>query len=106
SLESPLPPYKEIGEPEDAETSEAARWLKEVYQGDRMPQLTTRAIISGMCIGAVMSVSNLYVGLKTGWGLGVTITACIIAYAVFNALEGVIPAYRPETVHHRQNEQH
>ncbi|MBI5756980.1 MAG: OPT/YSL family transporter, partial [Planctomycetales bacterium] len=45
-------------------------------------------------IGGVMSISNLYVGLKTGWGLGVTITACIIAFAVFRFLQSVIPAYR------------
>ncbi len=41
-----------------------------------------------------MSVSNLYVGLKAGWTLGVTVTSCIIAYAVFKSLEAVIPAYR------------
>ncbi|MBM4022304.1 MAG: hypothetical protein FJ284_08705, partial [Planctomycetes bacterium] len=42
----------------------------------------------------VMSISNLYVGLKTGWGLGVTVTSCIIAYAVFSALERIVPAWR------------
>jgi putative OPT family oligopeptide transporter len=57
-------------------------------------QLTPRAVISGMLIGGVMSISNLYVGLKTGWGLGVTITSCIIAYAVFTFLERIVPAYR------------
>jgi uncharacterized oligopeptide transporter (OPT) family protein len=79
---------------ESPEDREAHRWLREVYQGDTVRQLSPRSIISGMLIGAVMSVSNLYVGLKTGWGLGVTITACIIAYAVFKALEAVIPRYR------------
>ncbi len=69
-------------------------WLENVYCGDKMPQLTLRAIVSGMLIGGLMSVSNLYVGLKTGWGLGVTVTSCIIAFAVFKALEAVIPAYR------------
>jgi uncharacterized oligopeptide transporter (OPT) family protein len=74
---------------------QAARdWLANVYQGDHARQLTVRSIVTGMIIGGVMSISNLYVGLKTGWGLGVTITACIIAYAVFKALEAVIPAYR------------
>ena len=69
-------------------------WLEQVYQGDQAVQLTPRAVVSGMLIGGLMSVSNLYVGLKTGWGLGVTITACIIAYAVFKFLEQVVPAYR------------
>lgn len=69
-------------------------WFKNVYQGDHVRQLSVRSIVTGMLIGGVMSVSNLYVGLKTGWGLGVTITASIIAYAVFQFLEQIIPAYR------------
>ncbi|MFM8734647.1 MAG: OPT family oligopeptide transporter [Pirellulales bacterium] len=69
-------------------------WLERVYAGDDAVQLSPRAVVSGMLIGGLMSVSNLYVGLKTGWGLGVTITACIIAYAVFKFLEQVVPAYR------------
>ena len=62
-------------------------WLDNVYAGDEAVQLTPRAVVTGMLIGGLMSVSNLYVGLKTGWGLGVTITSCIIAYAVFKLLE-------------------
>src|SRR5665213_2588520 len=71
----------------------ARKWLAEVYQGDSARQLSVRSIVTGMLIGGVMSISNLYVGLKTGWGLGVTITSCIIAYAVFKALE-VFPRFR------------
>jgi uncharacterized oligopeptide transporter (OPT) family protein len=78
------------------ELDPAHRWLVEVYQGDNARQLTPRAVVTGMIIGGVMSISNLYVGLKTGWGLGVTITACIIAFAVFKALEAVIPRYRDD----------
>ena len=73
---------------------DAEAWLRDVYQGDSVRQLSVRSVVSGMLIGSVMSVSNLYVGLKTGWGLGVTITACIIAFAVFRALEAVVPAYK------------
>src|SRR6478609_9819463 len=69
-------------------------WRAEVYRGDEVRQLSVRSIVSGMAIGAVMSISNLYVGLKTGWGLGVTITSCIIAFSVFKALEAIVPAYR------------
>lgn len=56
-------------------------WLKNVYQGDK-PQLTLRALLMGAALGGFMSLSNLYVGLKTGWGLGVAITACILAFAI------------------------
>jgi OPT family oligopeptide transporter len=64
-----------------------------VYQPN-VRQLSVRSIVTGMLIGGVMSISNLYVGLKTGWGLGVTITASIIAYAVFQFLERIVPAWR------------
>ncbi|NBW97452.1 MAG: OPT family oligopeptide transporter [Planctomycetia bacterium] len=81
--------------PPFASEHEAARWwLANVYAGDDAVQLSPRAVVTGMVIGGVMSVSNLYVGLKTGWGLGVTITACIIAFAVFRFLENVVPAWR------------
>lgn len=69
-------------------------WYRNVYQGDDARQLTVRSIVTGMLIGGVMSISNLYIGLKTGWGLGVTVTACIIAYSVFRALEAIVPYFR------------
>ena len=40
-------------------------WLETTYRGDREPQLTARAVIAGMLFGGLMSVSNLYVGLKS-----------------------------------------
>lgn len=80
--------------PDSPELDPSHEWFKNVYQGDHVRQLSVRSIVTGMLIGGVMSVSNLYVGLKTGWGLGVTITASIIAYAVFQALEQIIPAYK------------
>ncbi len=49
-------------------------------------QLTLRAVAFGMAIGAVMCLSNIYVFFKTGWSLGVTLTACILAFAVFKVL--------------------
>lgn len=64
------------------------RWLAEVYKGG-VKQLTVRAAISGMLIGMVMCLSNLYVVLKTGWSMGVTVTACILAWAVFQVMKSV-----------------
>ncbi len=60
-------------------------WLENIYQGGAR-QLTVRAVIAGMLIGMVMCLSNLYVILKTGWSMGVTITACILAFTFFNLL--------------------
>ena len=81
-------------DPSDDETRVAKEWLANVYVGDHVPQLTLRAVLTGMLLGGVMALSNLYVGMKTGWGLGVTITACILAYALFSALQGVFPSLR------------
>ncbi len=61
------------------------RWLAEVRVDDPR-QLTVRAVVVGMLIGAVMCLSNLYVFFKTGWSMGVTITAAILAFAVFQVL--------------------
>ncbi len=63
-------------------------WLENVYRGD-MPQLTIRSALSGMLIGGALSLTNLYVGMKTGWTLGVGITSVIIAFAMFKVLASV-----------------
>ncbi len=74
----------------DAPVAEHDRyWLDHVYQGNRQRQLTIRAILTGCVIGGVMSISNLYVGLKIGWGLGVAITAAVLAFSLFTVLERV-----------------
>lgn len=62
-------------------------WLANVYRGDSDPQLTVRAVILGMFLGAIMSFSNLYVGLKIGWGLGVAITSSILAFGIMSTLQ-------------------
>jgi OPT family oligopeptide transporter len=67
------------------------KWYREVYQGDNMPQLTLRAVLMGGILGCFMSLSNLYVGLKTGWALGVAITACILSFAIHRFLMVIMP---------------
>ena len=42
-----------------------------------------------MIFGGLMSLSNLYVGLKSGWGLGVDIAAVVVIFAVFKSLHGI-----------------
>ena len=72
------------------------RWLEETYQPD-VPQLTFRAVGVGMLIGVVMCLSNLYVFFKTGWSMGVTITAAILAFALFRGLQATGMVRRPLT---------
>lgn len=63
-------------------------WLENVYQGD-MPQLTLRSALTGMMLGGVLSLTNLYVGAKTGWTLGVGITSVILAFGLFKVLSNM-----------------
>jgi uncharacterized oligopeptide transporter (OPT) family protein len=63
-------------------------WLTNVFRGN-MPQLTLRSAITGMLLGGVLSLTNLYIGAKTGWTLGVGITSVILAYAVFRVLSRI-----------------
>lgn len=64
-------------------------WLNHVYRGDKEKDLTLRAVVAGMLFGGLMALSNLYVGLKSGWGLGVDIAAVIVIFAVFKGLRGI-----------------
>ncbi len=73
------------------------KWLAEVYQPNEK-QLTFRAVVIGLLIGVVMCASNLYVVLKTGWSIGVTVTASIMAWAFFALLRAVRLPVRPLSV--------
>ncbi len=63
-------------------------WLENVYRGD-MPQLTVRAAVTGFLLGSILCATNLYVGAKTGWTLGVGLTSVILAFATFRTLAGI-----------------
>jgi putative OPT family oligopeptide transporter len=63
-----------------------AKWLAEVYQGDKVPQLTLRAVLIGGVLGSLMSISNLYTTLKLGWAFGVAVTACVLSYVFWKLI--------------------
>jgi len=60
-------------------------WLANVFRGN-MPQLTLRAALTGFALGGILSATNLYVGAKTGWTLGVGLTSVILSFAMFRVL--------------------
>jgi uncharacterized oligopeptide transporter (OPT) family protein len=60
-------------------------WLKNVYRGD-MAQLTFRAGLTGFLLGGVLSGTALYIGAKTGIGIGVGLTSVIASFALFRIL--------------------
>ena len=60
-------------------------WLRNVYAGSA-PQLTLRSALTGMLLGSVLSLTNLYIAARTGWLLGVGITSVILAFAGWKIL--------------------
>lgn len=80
-----LPPLSEGATPEEKDH----RWFTHVYRGERVPQLTFRAVVMGACIGMAMSISNLYTTIKLGWAFGVAITACILSYVIWSGMRAV-----------------
>src|SRR5262245_8055160 len=92
----PLPLAGFKGTPEEIER----QWYGQVYRGrgDSMAQLTWRAVLIGSCLGGVLSLTNLYIGLKAGWGFGVAITASILSYAIWTSLLKVGLARTPMTI--------
>ncbi len=65
-------------------------WFENVYQGDKMRQLTIRAVVMGMALGMLMVCSNVYVSLKAGWSMGVAITSCVLAFVIFQAMSATV----------------
>jgi putative OPT family oligopeptide transporter len=82
-------PYAEYELPVDGFKGTAEeierQWYEKCYlgRGDTVRQLSWRAIIMGWILGGILSLTNIYIGLKAGWSFGVAITACILSYAIW-----------------------
>lgn len=50
------------------------------------PQLTWKSITTGMALGGALSICNLYTGLKIGWGLNMSITGILLAFAFWHVV--------------------
>ncbi|MBM4119027.1 hypothetical protein FJ251_15090, partial [bacterium] len=85
NYQMPIEPFK--GSPEEVER----QWFDKCYKGrgDSIAQLTWRAVIMGSVLGGILSLTNLYIGLKAGWGFGVAITACILSYAIWTTFHRI-----------------
>ncbi len=85
-------------DPDDEFVKEQLHWLENVYQGDRVPQLTFRAVLVGGLLGSLMSISNLYTTLKLGWAFGVAITACVLSFVLWNSIRLIFRRVTPMTI--------
>ena len=50
------------------------------------PQLTVRAALTGMVVGGLLSVCNLYSGLKIGWSNNMSVTAALLGFAFWRVV--------------------
>jgi len=53
-------------------------------------QLTIRAVATGMVLGGVLSLCNVYSGLLIGWGFNMSITAALLGFGFWKTLSAVI----------------
>ena len=51
------------------------------------PQLTVRAVLTGMVLGGVLSLCNIYSGLKIGWGFNMSVTAALLSFGFYKVAE-------------------
>lgn len=50
-----------------------------------LPELTIRAVLTGMVIGALLTPCNVYSGLKIGWTFNMSVAAGLIGFAFWSA---------------------
>lgn len=55
------------------------------------PQLTVRAIVTGMVLGALLTPCNVYSGLKIGWSFNMSIAAALLSFAFWKVVEQLWP---------------
>jgi OPT family oligopeptide transporter len=82
----PIPPL-----PENATNEQKDQhWFQHVYVGDKMPQLTLRAVLTGGILGMLLAASNLYTTLNIGWAFGVAITSSVISFVVWSIITPLV----------------
>jgi uncharacterized oligopeptide transporter (OPT) family protein len=83
--------------PEEVATLDERAWYARAFRGDAA-QLTVRAVVTGTVLGFFLAFTNVYVGLKAGWGLGVALTACIASFSIWTSLVKLGVAKNPMTI--------
>ena len=64
-------------------------------------ELTLRALLTGLLLGAVLTPSNIYSGLKIGWSFNMSIIALLVGFAFWQGLAKVLG--RPAWSLHESN---
>ena len=64
-------------------------------------ELTLRALLTGLILGAILTPSNIYSGLKIGWSFNMSIIALLVGFAFWQNLAKVLG--RPAWTLHERN---
>ncbi|MCQ4316449.1 OPT family oligopeptide transporter [Stutzerimonas zhaodongensis] len=64
-------------------------------------ELTCRALITGLILGAILTPSNIYSGLKIGWSFNMSIIALLVGFAFWQNLAKLLN--RPSWTLHESN---
>ncbi len=49
-------------------------------------ELTVRAVATGAVLGGVLSLCNIYSGLRIGWGFNMSITAALLGWGFWSTV--------------------
>ncbi|MHC4064787.1 MAG: OPT family oligopeptide transporter [Planctomycetota bacterium] len=53
------------------------------------PQFTARAILTGVCLGGLLSICNIYLGLKSGLIINMSLVAALVGYGFWSGVRVV-----------------
>ncbi len=90
----PLPPTEVPAVPApdfDPQLAVEPRDRALLQTGASPAELTVRAVSSGMVFGGVLSLCNIYTGLKIGWSTNMSITAALLGYGTWAVAGKAIP---------------
>jgi uncharacterized oligopeptide transporter (OPT) family protein len=69
--------------------AEAVDALEPLPLDRTMRQLTLRAVLTGMVLGGVLSLCNIYSGLLIGWSNNMSVTAALLGFAFWRGVTSV-----------------
>jgi uncharacterized oligopeptide transporter (OPT) family protein len=84
------PEVIDVQEPQDVQEQELNSFAEDPFLPfDNLPEekhnvLTFRALFIGLCAGALVNASNVFLGLKSGWTFGASLFGAIIGFGVLS----------------------
>lgn len=84
--EAPAPPARRGLPPEAYERIPGDQYPPYVAPGERLPELTVKAVVIGIILGIVFGAANAYLGLRVGLTVSASIPAAVMSIAIFRVL--------------------